>query len=764
MKRYERAPARSWIFLALLFVGLAPTAGTLRAQDRDFPVQVENIRVGLQDVYKIGTWTPVWVDLTSRQGRFTGTIDIQVPDEDGKPTHYRTPVAVDAGRGVSTVVGYVRPGTRMAEITVRVVDDQGRRASVPVRPEDLPGGKQPTSLDPSQMVLATLGNPSGVAEVAGLTGFSSAAVLDASGSSTELSVVAPRVPGGMPGRWYGFDAVEAIVVDTNDEAVIEELRDRGDALRVWVRNGGHLIVAGLANWQVVRELLGDMLPAVPAGTTRLNDSGEIEAFAGSSTNQLVPFGSSMLVADLDGLDERGGRALAATTELPLVVRGAHGFGRVTLVGFDVDQPPFSKWEDRSRFWARAIDIRPWATSTDPAQGGGAFFQTRTSDLSSLLYRALDRPPGVALVPFGWVAFFVFVYILLIGPGDYFLLKHVLKRMELTWITFPLIVIVVSALAYIAAYRLKGTELKVVKLDVVDVDSSSGLVRGSSWMTLFSPRNRDYDVTILPAPPVGDTGTAAASADSLIDGLPKAPTGIERLVSWFGPADPRFGGGGGGMSLAGGGYSYGPPGEVDALLGVRIPIWSTKSFESRWTAPMGGSSVVESDLMVVGSDRLDGTITNLSEHTLEEAVLIFGSPTGAVAYDQLGTIAPGASVRVDVASRVRPLSGYLEERARSFLSDDGTLHLTEGEQGVRGIADIGRVAMFRRSMGDRTVVPRATVLGDLDLSGQVTLGRPMLLARIADPLAKLSLNGSADEPRLDQSTLLRVILPLSRSAP
>ena len=42
-------------------------------------------------------------------------------------------------------------------------------------------------------------------------------------------------------------------------------------------------------------------------------------------------------------------------------------------------------------------------------------------------------------------------------------------MELTWITFPTIVITVSLLAYYAAYVVKGTDLRVNKMDVVDVD-------------------------------------------------------------------------------------------------------------------------------------------------------------------------------------------------------------------------------------------------------------------------------------------------------
>ena len=120
-----------------------------------------------------------------------------------------------------------------------------------------------------------------------------------------------------------------------------------------------------------------------------------------------------------------------------------------------------------------------------------------SDLSSQLRVALEQFPGVKLIPFGWVAFFIFLYILLIGPGDYFFLKKVLKRMELTWITFPAIVVTVSLVAYYAAYLLKGNDLLVNKIDVVDIDQAAGLARGNSWISLFSPQNRDYTIRTIP---------------------------------------------------------------------------------------------------------------------------------------------------------------------------------------------------------------------------------------------------------------------------
>ena len=70
----------------------------------------------------------------------------------------------------------------------------------------------------------------------------------------------------------------------------------------------------------------------------------------------------------------------------------------------------------------------------------------------------------------------FLYILLIGPGDYLFLRKVIKRMEMTWITFPVIVLTVSGLAYAAAYYFKGTDLRINKVDVVDIDQSTGQMR------------------------------------------------------------------------------------------------------------------------------------------------------------------------------------------------------------------------------------------------------------------------------------------------
>ena len=268
-----------------------------------------------------------------------------------------------------------------------------------------------------------------------------------------------------------------------------------------------------------------------------------------------------------------------------------------------------------------------------------------------------------LIPFGWVAFFIFLYILLIGPGDYFFLKKVLKRMELTWITFPTIVVTVSLVAYYAAYLLKGNDLLVNKVDVVDIDQAAGLARGNTWISLFSPQNRDYTIRTIPLPLDHDPPPASEASDS--GEPPRAPAGTEVVTSWFSAPENQFGAMGNSsrrFSFAGSGYAYQPTGGVEWLENVRIPIWSTKCITSRWFGP--AAPLVDSDLQPAGTDRLTGTVTNRQTVPLEDAILAFGKQVYL-----LGTLAPGATVRVELTSdRNRNLSGYLKDKQKNVVSN------------------------------------------------------------------------------------------------
>jgi hypothetical protein len=289
----------------------------------------------------------------------------------------------------------------------------------------------------------------------------------------------------------------------------------------------------------------------------------------------------------------------------VVVQAPFGLGRVTLVAFDLDRSPFIDFGPRDVFWdwllrtggAERASVGGTGQGQDPYVNG--FDTGREDELATGLRTHIDTFEGVPVISFGWVALFIALYTLLIGPIEYLFLKKIVGRLELTWVTFPLIVLSVSAAAYFTAYAIKGHDLKVNKVDVVDVDPAGGRVYGRSWFTLFSPRIDSYTVGAEPRdgwtvarPGVSDppatvdwmAGGVAAAGASSAGGTATTPTrraevrgragrgadpgvvheGVHgQLERVHGPATP----------LAESGL-YHPPGDRTAVVGdfvCRLPV-------------------------------------------------------------------------------------------------------------------------------------------------------------------------------------------------
>jgi hypothetical protein len=217
-----------------------------------------------------------------------------------------------------------------------------------------------------------------------------------------------------------------------------------------------------------------------------------------------------------------------------------------------------------------------------------------------------------------------------------------------------------------------------------------------------------------------------------------------------------------FSFGNAGYSYGSfadaggepgSGAAESLQGVRIPIWSTKCVNARWFGP--AAPVVDSDLQPVGTDRLQGTITNKLDVKLEDAAVAFKQHVYLV-----GTIEPHATIRVELARSDRDLSGYLKDDRRRYLDP------TPGDPDYKiDRPALMLAAMFHDSISqignDRALANDA--MPELDLTGQLALSRPMLVARVPRPASRLILDNAPSPPKVDQATVLRVLLPLNPAA-
>ncbi|OHB86521.1 MAG: hypothetical protein A2V98_15435 [Planctomycetes bacterium RBG_16_64_12] len=136
------------------------------------------------------------------------------------------------------------------------------------------------------------------------------------------------------------------------------------------------------------------------------------------------------------------------------------------------------------------------------------------------------------------------------------------------------------------------------------------------------------------------------------------------------------------------------GRLDALAGVPIPIWSTKSLTGRWSARADAGfegRLVEED----GLPR--GTITNSLGFPLTDCLLAYGS----YAYE-LGTLEPGEPVRVGPNRRRRELKSLLTGRRIIFNKEkeDYRPQTTPYDQASVDVAYILRTMMFYEKAGGR----------------------------------------------------------------
>src|SRR5262249_23736884 len=132
---------------------------------------------------------------------------------------------------------------------------------------------------------------------------------------------------------------------------------------------------------------------------------------------------------------------------PLIARVPYGAGQITFLAFSFEDPSFVKWDGRVDFLRGALaELAPRTgqnlQNVNNNMPNFGFGERSVNDVQSRLLRKLDNF-DVRVIPFGFVALFIILYVLIVGPVEFFVLKYVFGRLEWTWVTFPVVVVTVS---------------------------------------------------------------------------------------------------------------------------------------------------------------------------------------------------------------------------------------------------------------------------------------------------------------------------------
>jgi hypothetical protein len=638
-----RLPLRFAVLLALLALGVSPALAD--------PPHIEQVHIGLpgpnnSHLSRNGVWAPVFVRLTAGEGgnaRNEYQLVVVTTDFDEAPYHFRTPVPALSEKEQRTILSYVHPGGSGSEFAVRLETADGEEVQ---KVERLQRGLAEV-LEPRQILFLAVGAKLPALRQA-LEAIDQKKLKQQQQQQPDVGVVAVGPEGPeqhrmaylegvdeMPDRWFGYDAADVLVLSTsNARGFVEPLLEAGateqrNALLGWVRRGGTVVLSVGSNHQEVARLL-TMLPLLDVEITGGERRSSLPVVSHWSQSPGQPLREPIEVAKVKpgpGVKVlvREHVAPGGLGESPMVMQGSCGLGRVVLVAFDVDTEPFTAWPGQGDFWARIEELAgPRAPLPQTAVQQFAPGQYTSDELAGDLKTGLEVFQDVPVISFGWVALFILFYIVIVGPLDYLVLKKLFKRPELTWVTFPAVVIVVSVLAYVVAYSVKGDELRINKVDLIEYDlHEPRQAYGTAWFTLFSPRMQNYTLAVEPAAP------------QWVGGPPAGAQGVNVLSLLEGGGDSLSTGS---TSLFQQPYEYTE--DASGLKKIPIPVWATQSFTASWV----GSLPKEDEELPVAVDLhasrikegvLSGSVINHLPVELQGLTLFYDGKWYALGDEPLG---------------------------------------------------------------------------------------------------------------------------------
>jgi len=717
------------------------------ARGDDVAMQVANIRIGQDGAFKLGDWTAIEFDLTGPSGLEVTPV-LRAVDPDGQGTFQPfAPVKVNPDNSPTRVRGLFQSGKLNASLQLQLLDQDHTLDTIPLR---VGTGHPFHAYGQSTSFWLTVGEQNvfsrGVERLNTLQ----------PNSARQIALTEFSHPIWNPA---GLDSID--VITFNGDVAIDEETSR--SLQQWVLRGGRLIVSvGNTVNQLAANPISTWLPIKPQGL------GEVAKL--TAIQDLVPRSSqlrTLTTVPAAVLDRTQGLVIASDLVGPLVMRTAYGAGQVTVVAVKLSDPPISTWDadSQGRLAGVLTGISTGGNLTEPSlptTKSADFDPSAVTGLQSQLLHTLDHfdalPRTAPWTVIGWIALFAVV----IGPLDYLLVTKGLRRPEWTWLTMPCWIALASSLAILRGNGMNEQPEVARQMDSVDIDLSSGTLRGQSWFNFYSNKTqrKKIDVQLNPA-------FLNADADSL-------------RICWF----PRPGEGYRGMSGSGGLSETRPQYRFfvnqQGIDNLPVQQWSSGAVSSQWEIPDSPKTFLTGELVEMGLNRLTGQIQHHLPGELTDWFLAYGNfayfdrpPVGEKSQplpagkDWNLSTAGSNLLRGRLTNMIYEQNTGLQQKAtdeqlqRTPYNPDSTVPLTwelmtsfYQAVGGEGYSHLTNESLQHLDLSETIQLKRAVLFGKLDLAPmtyqvdgkEMTLQKRSTMVRLIIPVVSQQRDSNAPPPQ------------------
>lgn len=509
----------------------------------------------------------------------------------------------------------------------------------------------------------------------------------------------------LPDRPAAFSGIDMMILTSTS---IASAKPRAlDAIKMWVASGGKLVVStGPRFGEFTGSFYDELLPVKVTGAAQLPSLNIMNipvALNGpiAVTNSTVKPGISASVRHAGGI--------------PVYASRRYGLGEVIFIAFDCQSPTFTNWSAKNDFW-RALLREPTARDIidpldyEPIDENNYYYANRVDETglySLVMENSFDKAPST-----GVITCFLLAYLVILSPVNYFILKRKC-RLELAWVSVPLIIAVFAIGAYGIGYFMKGGSYQTKQAFLLQGSSGCRYAAKQVYASVFSPSMHSYGLS-------GSDPFALGQEIYLIKykahRFPTAYIGDEIEIE-----------------------------------DVETSMWASKPFEFLSGEDLGGS--IKSDLRRDGT-RLTGTITNNTKFDLEDCVIFYRDNSV-----KKGTLRAGSTIEVNVSNsnysprprKNNPSSMKLADKYNNLI-EDSARKLGEPVLTAKIAGSQPPVKLQASRVNDESVSYAAFYL-DIDRGGSRQIEKEKISGRV-------TISADFLEPGSAATTLLKFEKPAS----